>query len=722
MRRHTTRHLVLAAVTALAAAGMVLAPITGTSVARADAVIYVTTTAQKIGGPGGCSLEEAILAANHDSSSFAAPGNDSVVINSGCTAGNGADTIVLAQGAVYQMGQIIDDLYNEMGPTATPVITSPIAISGSGAVIERTTTSIVRAFAVGQAGSLALSDVDVRGFAAHGGRGAGGGGGGLGAGGAIYVHGGSLLVQSSTFEGNGASGGDGSGHGTSTTGFGYGGGGGGLGGNGGYGSFGFAGGGGGSRGNGAAPGGGGGTLTDGTYPDGGARCGGDVADGILSGDGEDGQCDGGGGGGGASGITGGDGGTGAYGGGGGGGADDGGHGGFGGGGGGGDAEQTLVYGTWEVLGGGGGDAGFGGGGGAGPGGLVFGGPGSGGTFGGNATKFAAGGGAGLGGAIFGNSASITVINSTFTGNYAVRGVAGGSGADNGADAGGAIFTVGGSLSVNSSTISGNDSTGDGAGIVVYKPTTGEATSLSLYNTIIAGNGSSGGNHDECFVRGGVAVVGANNLITPHATDALTPCPGITQTGDPLLSALALNAPGTTPTMALDAASPAVDAGDAAMSPLNDQRGVGRPQGNGPDVGAYELITDFTAPLATPTQNPRGERQRLEQHRRDGVLELGRRGRRLGDRLRELHEELDELGRGCGRDADRDVLRPGGQPGQRVVHGERRSHRAGGVSDAVAGCERQRLEQHRRDGELELGRHGRVGDRLDELHDELDDVR
>ena len=99
----------------------------------------------------------------------------------------------------------------------------------------------------------------------------------------------------------------------------------------------------------------------------------------------------------------------------------------------------------------------------------------GGTFGGHGSELNGGGGAGLGGAIFGHSSTITVSNSTFTGNFAVRGVAGTSGfeedkaAMNGSDAGGAIFTVGGALTITNSTIAGNESTGDGAGVVTYKP-------------------------------------------------------------------------------------------------------------------------------------------------------------------------------------------------------------------------------------------------------------
>ncbi|MDF2575408.1 MAG: hypothetical protein K0S05_2320 [Agromyces sp.] len=581
--------------------------------AHAASVIVVDSASQGLGVTG-CTLPEAILAANHDASVVPDPIGNGASIDTGCVAGSGIDVIELG-GASYAFGSIIDEDDNHVGPTATPVVTSHLIIEGRGAVIQRTGSALMRAFAVQSGGLLDLREVHVKDFAARGGNGGnGGGGGGLGAGGAIYVHAGSLIVQWSTFEANSATGGNGGGR----TGIGGPGGGGG-GGLGGYGSGGSGGGGGGggSRGNGghgffgADGGGGGGTVSAGdAYSEGGYRCGGDgeTIDSIVGANGYDAGCAGGGGGGGADlTFTSGDGGYGGYGGGGGGGAfddGDGGHGGFGGGGGG---TTVDVIDGCGYCGGTGGDADFGGGGGAGPGGFILGGPGLGGTFGGDASDLYGGGGAGLGGAIFGHSASITVSNSTFTRNWAVRGVAGSGGftgggvAENGSDAGGAIFTVGGSLTVTNATIAGNESTGAGAGLVVYKPTTGETTSLVLRNTIVAANTG----RDECYVLGGVATSGTNNLVTPHDTDSRTPCPTVTQTADPQLGALALNEPGRTPTMALAAGSPAIDTGNLAFAPLDDQRGVARPQGPGADIGAYEYVApaDTTAPTASPTQAP-----------------------------------------------------------------------------------------------------------------------
>jgi hypothetical protein len=82
--------------------------------------------------------------------------------------------------------------------------------------------------------------------------------------------------------------------------------------------------------------------------------------------------------------------------------------------------------------------------------------------------------------------------------------------------------------------------------------------------------------------------------------------GFTGTGDlintnPQLGPLALNAPGTTETMALSSTSPAIDEADPVTFPSTDQRGVARPQGAGPDIGAYEYIP----PPPVPAMNEWG---------------------------------------------------------------------------------------------------------------------
>ena len=577
-------------------------------------------------GPG-CSLQEAIQSANFDNNIAIVSTNPDHFMATGCQPGSGDDTIVLPDGALIQFGGPAIDAHNPMGPTATPIVFTNIVIEGHGARLEPSAGGSMRAFAVGYAaidtnpgpgnnpnvksgtGALTIRDVHLRGFGMKGGDGRDGGGGGLGAGGAIYVRDATLVVDSCTFELNHAQGGDGS--------SGVSGGGGGLWGNGGHRGGGATyfggGGGGGSRGDGGPGGvfvdnggsgiegrggGGGGSFDGGGVGIHGFDCGGEGGQtGTLNGgdDGENAGCDGGGGGGGGSRRVGfpssGNGANGAYGAGGGGGGysgGDGGNGGFGGGGGGGCDDQGL-------FGPNGGDAGFGGGSGAALGGVTHvGGPGTPGHYGGAADTTHGGAGAGLGGAIFGDGASIQIFDSTFTGKSVAHGIS--LSPHPAQDAGGAIFARNGSLTVSDSTIAGNQATGHGGGIVVDLDDGGPA-SLTLYNTIVSGNGAA-----ECSVEGdsGTTVVGAGNLVLDN-----NGCPNVVVTDDPQLGPLQLNAPGVTPTMAIAAGSPAAGAADGPTSLDVDQRGVSRPQGTGADIGAFEACGTLTCPGNITQANDHG---------------------------------------------------------------------------------------------------------------------
>ena len=223
----------------------------------------VTTTAQGIANDGKCSLQEAIYAANFDSGDAPSAWDPLILFGTqACEAGSGDDVIELEAGATYPMTAPLDDPYNPTGPTATPIVLSNITIEGNGAQLVRanpgrdfTGLPNFRAFAVGNRpfvtciyfpafnecvpgldttlpipgdgkGKLTLKNLFIKGFTAKGGNGASGGGGGLGAGGAIYVLQAGLDVQNTTFQDNGAGGGNGSANVNATGG----GGGGGLGG------------------------------------------------------------------------------------------------------------------------------------------------------------------------------------------------------------------------------------------------------------------------------------------------------------------------------------------------------------------------------------------------------------------------------------------------------------------------------------------------------------
>jgi len=572
----------------------------------AGAIIPVTSLQQKISGTGGCSLQEAISASNTHSNQAIAGYDPTThapqVVTTQCPPGDGNDIIVLPIRGNFQLTKSVDDAANAMGPTATPMINNTnITILANGATLQRASNKSFRLFAVGTSAHLTIQNAYITNFLARGGNGTEGGGGGMGAGGAIYVQSGGLTIENSTFQGNGAVGGNGD-AGRLQTG-GGGGGGGGVGGDGGGGGLpgitvtGGGGGGGGAGGAGGdaffSGGGGGGTVFKGVDITGGFACGGEGGQQGSSGLGA--PCPGGGGGGGGSILLliSSDGGDGNYGGGGGGGATsgggaNGGSGGFGGGGG--------ASGQAAVTGSNGGNGGFGGGGGVGADGVIVGdgSPGNGGMFGGAGNTTNGGGGAGLGGAIFNHRGSVVVRNSTFTGNFVTRGLGGGAGAagaaDNGADAG-AIFTVDGRLTVLNSTISGNAATGAGGGVVVVQTDPAIPTGFTLENTIIAGNGPR-----ECSVIGFV-IAGSfagnliqNNDTTTAGTPGTAACPGVVATNDPQLGPLQLNF-GNTPTMAIPETSPAFNAADAATSLAGDQRGETRPQMGGFDIGAFELCLD-----------------------------------------------------------------------------------------------------------------------------------
>jgi len=205
-----------------------------------------------------------------------------------------------------------------------------------------------------------------------------------------------------------------------------------------------------------------------------------------------------------------------------------------------------------------------------------------------------------------------IRNSTFTHNDVDRGLGGTSSSDptglvnKGGDAGAAIFSLNGSLSVENATISDNFATGAGGGVVVVADPLGAPASVTatfrLFNTIISRNGAN-----ECIlegtpdpVNGHVGTVDANgsgNLILSN-----NGCPGVAVSADPELAPLALDPHSTigTPTMALPAGSPAIDAGDDGHILATDQRGVARPQGPHSDIGAVEFRV-FSADLTLRSQ-------------------------------------------------------------------------------------------------------------------------
>ena len=225
---------------------------------------------------------------------------------------------------------------------------------------------------------------------------------------------------------------------------------------------------------------------------------------------------------------------------------------------------------------------------------------------------------GHGGAIFNDAGTVTLIDTTLSNNWAMFG--------------GGLFNWEGALSVTNSTISGNGSTGIlNYGTAVFVNSTfsgnveggfanfGTATltnstvsgnyvsgivtntgTTTLMNTIVADSIVQESNYGNCINFYGGALTGSNNLADDETCGA-----GFTNSPSILLGPLADNG-GPTQTMALLPGSAAIDAGDDAICPTTDQRGVARPYGAHCDIGAYEAeitASDTTPPTITLTTPP-----------------------------------------------------------------------------------------------------------------------
>ncbi len=306
------------------------------------------------------------------------------------------------------------------------------------------------------------------------------------------------------------------------------------------------------------------------------------------------------------------------------------NGGFGGGGGGGAVGLGATGGNGGFgAGGGGGRGGFGGGnggfGGGGGGGGGFGG-GAGGlsVFGGGAggaNGGAGGGGAGIGGAVFNQAGTVTITNSTITGNSATGGGAG-QGAQVGGGFGGGVFNLNGALTLTNVTVAGNTvaaglvqpggvaGTADG-GAVYSLATNAIATptmtaTFTVANSILAN--STGGSdvvNNRAFGTATLTATGPNivstAVVNPLGMGTITGTP-FTVT-DPKLGPLQNNG-GRTLTFAPLAGSPALNAGSntAAAGLTTDQRGTGfdRIKNGIVDIGAVENQTTPPGGGGNPT--------------------------------------------------------------------------------------------------------------------------
>ncbi len=153
------------------------------------------------------------------------------------------------------------------------------------------------------------------------------------------------------------------------------------------------------------------------------------------------------------------------------------------------------------------------------------------------------------------SSNPTLVNVTFVGNMST-------------DLGGAIYNWDSNPVLRNVTFSGNSAPSGGAIV------NDDNSTSTLVNSVLYGD--TGG---EIYNRSGTAIVTYSNVQGGYI--------GVGNLNtNPLLGQLQNNG-SFTQTMALLSGSPAIDAGDDANCPANDQRGVTRPQGSHCDIGAYE---------------------------------------------------------------------------------------------------------------------------------------
>jgi hypothetical protein len=211
------------------------------------------------------------------------------------------------------------------------------------------------------------------------------------------------------------------------------------------------------------------------------------------------------------------------------------------------------------------------------------------TISGNTSSGTSGNSSG-GGGIY-SSGTLTVDGSTFSSNS----TSGGNG--------GAIYNTG-TATISNSTFSGNSGANGGAifngGTITIRNSTISGNSASVFGggvnqsagtlniaNVILANSSAG---FDCYVAGGSVGTNTKNIIEGNAGSPFD-CGTPFSTVDPALGSLANNG-GPTFTMALGQTSPALNAGDAGTCTTVgnlDQRNTSRPQGSACDIGAYEAV-------------------------------------------------------------------------------------------------------------------------------------
>jgi hypothetical protein len=197
-----------------------------------------------------------------------------------------------------------------------------------------------------------------------------------------------------------------------------------------------------------------------------------------------------------------------------------------------------------------------------------------------------------GGGIFNAPGTVTMNNSTISGNA--------SSSTYCAPISGLATTAGGTVALNNVTITGNIN----GGIWSYP-----ANATSLQNSIIAGNKSSAGGFVDCYPGDVLNSLGYNLIGAAQCTLNNTGSDQVGTPGspiDPLLRPLT-GSPAYHPlypaSPALNAGNPAVPGSGGNACLATDQHGITRPEGSVCDIGAYEGYATVVASVVRANPNP-----------------------------------------------------------------------------------------------------------------------
>ncbi len=179
--------------------------------------------------------------------------------------------------------------------------------------------------------------------------------------------------------------------------------------------------------------------------------------------------------------------------------------------------------------------------------------------------------------------SADLSNTTISGNGTQAGDADGAG----------IWISGGDLTLENSTVTANQAGGSGGGVALYA-----GANLSARSSILAGNTAAGGNVANTDSGSSTLAVeyslfgdAAGEITGTNSANVFSDSPALGALGDNGCDTPA-GAPGAAScveTHAVQASSPALDAGSNPSGLVGDQRGAGFPRllGAGVDIGAFE---------------------------------------------------------------------------------------------------------------------------------------